>query len=59
MCYYSSRAIYGHIDGTYDWYSIDDFVKEESARIIGKNTKNINTDICFTNMQELNQLKRL
>ena len=54
MCYYSSRGIYGHIDGTYDWYSIDDFVKEESARIIGKNT-----DICFTNMQELNQLKQL
>ena len=58
MCYYSSRAIYGHIDGTYDWYSIDDFVKEESARIIGKNTKYSNTNI-FTNIQELNQLKRL
>ena len=31
------RGLYGHMDGTYDWYSIDDFVKDENARIVGKN----------------------
>ena len=30
------RGVYGHVDGQYPWYPIEDFVQEESARIVGK-----------------------
>ncbi|XP_019851114.1 PREDICTED: uncharacterized protein LOC100642011 [Amphimedon queenslandica] len=32
---WGKKGLYGHMDGTYDWYSIDDFVKDENARIVG------------------------
>ena len=29
------RGLYGHMDGEYPWYSIEDYVLEESAKLIG------------------------
>ena len=53
------RGVYGHIDGQYPWYSIEDFVQEESAKIVGKIVNVVDLRCKVIILQVLNQLKSL